>query len=67
MRNAHAVHEEVSVHVPASGWPEIAAATTDGSALAVDSGPERRKAGWPEAAAFTTDGWVSVDFDDLRR
>lgn len=60
----YAVHDP-SVHVPAGAWPETAAATTDGSGLAVDNGNGKRHVGWPEAAAFTTD--VSAFAEDLRR
>ncbi len=66
MKHATAIHQDLSARVPAGPWPETAAATTDGSALAVDSGPEAKKTGWPEAAAFATDGWGAVSFDDGR-
>jgi len=67
MKTREKKHEDASVHVTAAGWPEIAAATTDGSGLAVDNGPEKARAGWPEASAFATDGWATVEFGDIRR
>lgn len=65
MNKSHRLQEDSSIRVKAVVWPEFAAATTDGSALAVDAGPETKKTGWPEAAAFTTD--VSAYVEDLRR
>ncbi len=67
MKRGTAISEDVSVHVPAGSWPEIAAGTTDGSGLTIDDGPHRATTPWPEAAGFTTEGWYAIYTEDLRR